>query len=153
VSVCVYPLWFSPTVISVSMALSCSPPLFLHYHPINRPSLLREAQRPSTHTLTHTHTHTTYQPSPHPTKHPICHRHFTQYTICFIIKQQITTKPLLFILFPLEKLVGTMHPFLRLLSTHNSLSWFFFCFFPITFQIVVKQKCIQFCVVHGFEGR
>jgi len=124
-----------------TLLFSSSLPSLPSYQPSFTP------QRPST------HTHTTYQPSPHPTKHPICHRHFTQYTICFIIKQQITTKPLLFILFPLEKLVGTMHPFLRLLSTHNSLSWFFFCFFPITFQIVVKQKCIQFCVVHGFEGR
>jgi len=55
VSVCVYPLWFSPTVISVSMALSCSPPLFLHYHPINRPSLLRD--RAHTHTPLTSHLH------------------------------------------------------------------------------------------------
>lgn len=60
----VSPSWFSPAVISVSTALSCSPPLFLHYHPINRPSLSREARRQSAGTHIRAHHLTAISTSP-----------------------------------------------------------------------------------------
>lgn len=120
------------------MALSCSPPLFLHYHPINCPSLPREAQRQSAHTHTRTplnsHLHVPLMSHALHSMHNLLHNTAANYHKTVAI----------YFLFPLEKLVFTMHPFLRFLSSHNIL----FFYFPI---IVVIQKCIQFCVAHSWQ--